>query len=154
MISQTSEYALRAVVHLARIGGGPAVTEDIAEATKVPAGYLARVLRSLSKSGILTAQRGIGGGFSLAKPAGRITVWDVLSASDSGIGRIKHCPLGLGGHGTSLCALHGLLDQAMAHVEELFRGSTIQDLLTSPEESKPLCETASKVGITFKRTES
>ncbi len=148
LIPQTSEYALRAVVHLARIGGGPAVTDDIAEATKVPAGYLARVLRSLSKAGILTAQRGTGGGFALAKPAGKITVWDVLEASDAGIGRIESCPLGIAGHGTSLCSLHALLDKAIGEVESLFRGATIQDILVSDRTSKPLCDPTGATGTT------
>ena len=151
MISQTNEYALRAVVHLSAIGGGPAVTEDIAEATRVPAGYLARVLRSLSKAGILTAQRGIGGGFALAKPAGRITVWDVLEATESGIGRIESCPLGIQSHGKSLCALHALLDDAIAGVERQFRAATIQELLTSERESRPLCDRSpGRASITIK----
>lgn len=141
MITQTAEYALRAVVYLARIGGGPAVTEEVAEVTRVPAGYLARILRDLSKAGLLTARRGVGGGFALAKPAGSISVWDVLEAAESGIGRIESCPLGLGEHGASLCALHKLLDDTIAEVERTFKGTTIQDILTSPRKSKPLCQT-------------
>lgn len=151
MISQTSEYALRAVVHLARIGGGPAVTEDIAKATKVPAGYLARVLRTLSKVGILTAQRGSGGGFALAKPAGKISVWDVLEATDTGIGRIEECPLGAEGHDVSLCALHALLDRAIAHVESIFLETSIQDILTTPGKTRPLCDTPGSTSLTINR---
>jgi len=148
LISQTTEYSLRAVVHLARIGGGPAVTEEIAKATKVPAGYLARVLRTLSKAGLLNAQRGIGGGFSLALPAGKITVWDDLQASDAGIGRITSCPLGITGHGESLCSLHKILDDAIAEVERLFKQSTIQDILVSPRSSSPLCQDLDTTGLT------
>lgn len=137
-------------MHLARIGGGPAVTEDIADATRVPAGYLARVLRSLSKAGILTAQRGVGGGFALARPAGKITVWDVLCASDAGIGRIESCPLGIESHGSSLCALHALLDEAVAQVEGLFRDASIQDILTAARSSHPLCDTSGSPGLTIR----
>lgn len=154
LISQTSEYALRAVVHLARIGGGPAITDDIAKATRVPAGYLARVLRSLSKGGILTAQRGTGGGFALARPAGKISVWDILEASDAGIGRIESCPLGIGEHGHALCALHELLDNAIAQVEAQFRKASIQDILTAPRESRPLCETNTGTDLTINRKRS
>lgn len=153
MLSQTAEYALRAVVHLARIGGGPAVTEDIAAATKVPAGYLARILRALAKAGLLSARRGIGGGFSLARPAGRITVWDVVGAADGGIGRIESCPLGLECHGSELCALHRLLDDAIAEVERSFRAATIQGLLTAPNPSRPLCDVEPTVPLSVRRSE-
>ena len=136
MLSQTSEYALRAVVHLARIGGGPAVTDDIAAATQLPPGYLARVLRRLSRSGLLSAQRGIGGGFSLARPAHEISAWDVLDAADATPQRIKHCPVDSRAHQTELCALHQLLDDLVANAETRLRKATIQELLASPQ---PLC---------------
>ena len=47
MISPTAEYALRAVVAIAQGGGGPVVTPTIAEITKVPPGYLPKVLQTL-----------------------------------------------------------------------------------------------------------
>lgn len=150
MITQTAEYALRATVYLGRIGGGPAVTEEIAEITRVPQGYLARILRDLSKAGLLTARRGVGGGFALAKPAGTISVWDVLEAAESGIGRIETCPLGLGEHGASLCALHKLLDDAIAEVERVFKATSIQDILTSSRTSKPLCQSLGVSEISIK----
>ena len=147
MISQTAEYALRAVVHLARIGGGPAVTEEIAEATMVPKGYLARILRDLSKAGILTARRGIGGGFALAIPAGKISLWDVLDACDGNVGRIVGCPLGISSHDSSLCSLHQLLDDTIAEVERRFKTATIQDVLTADHPSKPLCQASEQVDL-------
>lgn len=139
MFTQTVEYALRAVVHLARIGGGPSTTDSIAQATKVPPGYLARVLRRLSKHGLLDAQRGVGGGFSLARPAGRISLWEVVQATESSFGRIENCPLGLTQHSGSLCSLHKILDDAIAQIEATLRVTTIQDVLTVPEPGKPLC---------------
>ncbi|MCA9312257.1 MAG: Rrf2 family transcriptional regulator, partial [Phycisphaerales bacterium] len=146
--------ALRAVVHLARIGGGPAAASIIADATSVPAGYLAHVLRSLSKAGMLTAQRGTGGGFTLARPAGQINVWEVLVASDAGIGRIESCPLKSGGHGTSLCPLHACLDKAIAQVEAIFRQTSIQDLLNATPGAGPLCQVDASVRLRLDPTQS
>jgi hypothetical protein len=59
IISRTAEYALRAVVHLAA-GEDESASQtvgQIAEGTRVPAGYLAKVLQSLSRSGIIVSQR-------------------------------------------------------------------------------------------------
>ncbi len=143
MISQTSEYALRAAVHLAQIGGGPSVAQDIAVATQVPLDYLHKILRMLSKEGILIAQRGSGGGFSLAKVPSAISVLDVLRASDTMIDRIEKCPLGIPGH-THLCAVHRLLDDAIAETARLFSGTSIADLINHEDSVVPLCDASAQ----------
>ena len=130
MISQTAEYALRAVAHLAAASASQTV-EQIAAGTRVPAGYLAKVLQSLARAGLLSSQRGIGGGFRLARPATETTVYDVIQAVDP-LPRIRHCPLGLASHGENLCPLHRGLDDAMALIERQFRATTIAQLLESP----------------------
>ncbi len=66
MISQTVEYALRAVAHLAAESPNSCKTQRIAEVTQVPSAYLSKVLQSLAKAKIVRSQRGIGGGVTLA----------------------------------------------------------------------------------------
>lgn len=139
MLSQTAEYALRAVVHLAaRRESGPSSAHEIARATKVPVGYLQKILRMLARVHILTAQRGSGGGFALAKVPTAITVLDVLNATDSGVSRIERCPLGIQGH-IRLCALHQLLDQQVARAEQAFAMTSIASLLDGVGGVRPLC---------------
>ena len=67
LLSDASEYALRAVVWLAQRPGLPQKTREIAEGTHAAPGYLVKVLQSLAKAGILSAQRGSHGGFSLER---------------------------------------------------------------------------------------
>lgn len=139
MITQTSEYALRAIVYLATLPGGASTSaNEIAESTKVPVGYLQKVLRSLAKAEILTAQRGSGGGFSLAKVPTAIRVLDVLKATDGSLARIERCPLGIKGH-MKLCSLHRMIDQEIAHAEQTFSTTTIADLIAENPEITPLC---------------
>ena len=138
MISQTAEYALRAIVFLADQGVAK-TTQQIAQATHVPAGYLSKVMQSLARAGLVSSQRGLHGGFTLAKKADKLTVWEVVDAVDP-IQRIRTCPLGLKSHGANLCPMHRRLDDAMAMVENAFRGSTVQELLDEPTRSKPLCD--------------
>lgn len=139
MISQTSEYALRAVVYIASIGGGPAIAQDISAATRVPHGYLSKILRQLARAGILAAQRGIGGGFMLARQPEDISITDILRAVDAGMERIRSCPLGIDSH-KNLCELHHTIDQVIATVEKAFSDVTIAKLLSSRRKSKPLCD--------------
>ena len=141
MFSQTTEYALRAVVYLASQGGAAQTTQQIAEATRVPAGYLSKVLQNLSRAGLVRSQRGLHGGFTLSRPADELTVLDVVRAVGE-LRRIRNCPLGIKGH-VNLCPLHRRLDQAIALVEDALKRSTIAELLAEPERGRgipmPLC---------------
>ena len=105
MISQTAEYALRAIVFLADNPSEAQTAEAIAKGTKVPVGYLAKIMQGLARSGLVTSQRGLYGGFTLVLTPKELSVYDVIQAVDP-IVRIAHCPLGLEGHGTNLCPLH------------------------------------------------
>jgi Rrf2 family protein len=139
MFSQTVEYALRVVVYLASLDGVPATTRQIAVVTKVPEGYLAKVLQGLSRAGLIQSQRGLHGGSVLALSADKLSVYDVIEAVQP-IQRIRSCPLNLKSHGVKLCPLHKRLDDAMAMVERAFRESTIAELLLQTNGSKPLCD--------------
>lgn len=145
MISQTTEYALRAVVWLAANPEKPLTAQQIAEATRVPAGYLAKVLQGLSRAGLLHSQRGLGGGFSLARPPEALSMWEVVQAVDP-IRRIDTCPLGFEAHGDSLCPLHKQLDEAIATIEERFSTCTISKLIDPSHRSSPLCAFVPKHG--------
>jgi Rrf2 family transcriptional regulator, nitric oxide-sensitive transcriptional repressor len=139
MFSQTVEYALRAAVYLASKTGMPPTNERISAVTKVPAAYLSKVLQNLNRAGIVQAQRGIHGGFSLARIPARLTILEVVNAVEP-IQRIRVCPLGLKSHGVKLCPLHKRLDDALAQVERAFAETTLAEILAEPTQSVPLCE--------------
>jgi Rrf2 family protein len=145
MFSQTVEYALRAVVHLASNAPRAQTTEEIAQATKVPPAYLSKVLQSLVQAKLVRSQRGLGGGMSLAKPPSELTILEVVNAVDP-IKRINVCPLGLAAHGVRLCPLHKRVDNALALVEDAFRSTTLQEVIDEPSESIPLCDFPPKRG--------
>ena len=139
MFSQTVEYALRAVVHLASEAPGPRTTDQIAVATRVPKAYLSKVLQGLSRGGIVHSQRGSGGGMTLVKAPGDLTILEVVNAVEP-LGRIRECPLGLATHGVRLCPLHRRMDNALATVEAAFAETTLAEILAEPTKSPPLCE--------------
>ncbi len=147
MISQTAEYALRAVVWLAVEPDKAIGTPRIARMTKVPPAYLSRVLQSLARAGLVKSNPGRSGGFRLTRSPNDISVLDVVNAVDP-IRRIERCPLDIDDHGLNLCPLHRRLDAAIAATERAFRETSIGELLTDPSTSRPLCscDTADKVG--------
>jgi Rrf2 family protein len=138
MISQTAEYALRAIVYLADQEGVARTTTQIAKTTQMPAGYLAKVMQSLSRSGLVKSQRGLNGGFVLARDPRELSILAVVNAVDP-IQRFAECPLGIPSHGRRLCPLHHELDQAAAMVEKAFGETMVAELLAVPRERRPLC---------------
>jgi Rrf2 family transcriptional regulator, nitric oxide-sensitive transcriptional repressor len=128
VISQTAEYALRAVVFLAHAEGGPRTTDEIAKATEVKREYLSKVLQELRRSGLVSARPGSGGGFQLKRSPAQMTVLDVVAAVDP-LQRITKCPLQLASHDAKLCRLHARLDSAIDAVETAFRETTIDELV-------------------------
>ncbi len=143
MISQTLEYALRAMVSLAHNHGQPRTSEQLAKDTQVPAMYLSKIMQGLVRAGLINSQRGPGGGFTLVRGPEEITIWDVVQAVDP-FPRIRECPLKLSTHGTNLCPLHRKLDDAMAAVEDAFRSTPLSDLAATQRGVKPLCELPNK----------
>jgi Rrf2 family transcriptional regulator, nitric oxide-sensitive transcriptional repressor len=139
MFSQTAEYALRVAAYLGSLDGQPATIRQIHTATHVPEGYLAKVLQSLSRAKLIKSQRGLHGGSVLSVPASKLSIFDVMQAV-APFHRITECPLNLKTHGTTLCPVHKRLDEALNMVEQVFRKSTIAELLAESSTSKPLCD--------------
>jgi len=128
MISKTAEYALRAMVYLAENPASPNPLQGIAGSTQVPSGYLSKVMQQLVRAGLVTSLRGLGGGFTLARPATELSVYEVVQAVDP-IARIRECPLKLPEHRENLCPLHRRLDDVAEMVEQSFRLTSVADLL-------------------------
>lgn len=107
-LSQTAEYALRAVAWLAlRSPREPVLVRDLSEGTEIPAQYLAKVLRRLVLAGLLDSRKGRGGGFTLARPPKDISFRDVLVAIDT-YPKEGRCAFGWGACNASQpCLLHG-----------------------------------------------
>ncbi|MFM8224033.1 MAG: RrF2 family transcriptional regulator [Planctomycetaceae bacterium] len=138
MLTTTVEYALRAATYLASRAPKHRTTEQIADKTRVPLPYAAKVMQQLVRGGIALSLRGAQGGYALSRTPAEMTVLDVVNAVDP-IRRIRACPLGLMSHASELCPLHRRMDAALQAVEESFRVTTLAEVLADPSRSKPLC---------------
>ena len=138
MFTQTVEYALRVAVRLAATDPEPQTADDLATATRVPRAYLSKVVQEMVRGGVARSKRGVGGGVVLAKRPDELSILEIVNAVDP-IRRITTCPLGLPSHGVNLCPLHRRFDDALAHVEQAFAGTTLAEVLAEPTTSVPLC---------------
>lgn len=150
MFTQTTEYALRAMAALALFPGTLVATSSVAERTKVPSNYLAKVLQQLAAAGLIEGRRGVGGGYKLAKPASQINMLDIIR-SVGRLQRIASCPLGLANHGPNLCPLHKRMDEAAGMLIDRFSGVTLADLIADPGSmNRPLCDAQTTASLTVK----
>ena len=130
ILSLTAEYALRAVVHLARQGEAAALqAQDLADATGVPQSYLRKILHELVRAGVLASTRGKGGGFTLAVPPSRLTLLAVVSRFD-GVAPSRRCLLGrIECSDQDPCPVHDRWKVVAEEVAAFFRETTLADVL-------------------------
>jgi Rrf2 family transcriptional regulator, nitric oxide-sensitive transcriptional repressor len=79
-LTSFTDFALRALMRLAGEPARSFATNEIAAEFKISRNHLAKVVRDLADGGFVTTQRGVGGGFSLARPPQAITLGEVVRA--------------------------------------------------------------------------
>ncbi len=89
-ITRQADYAVRAVLHLARNGEQRIATSKIAEEQRIPPSFLAKIISQLSIAGLLHTSRGAHGGVTLARQAKDITLLEVVEAIDGPI-QLNEC---------------------------------------------------------------
>jgi Rrf2 family iron-sulfur cluster assembly transcriptional regulator len=83
LYSRSAEYAIRALVYMARMPEGRYVmTRTIAEDEQIPLHFLAKILQDLARRGLLKSSKGPSGGFTLKKPPSQIHLLDIVEALD------------------------------------------------------------------------
>jgi Rrf2 family protein len=87
MLSKKAKYAIKAVLYIAKQHdrGTPVFSAEIADAERIPRKFLEAILRDLKNAGILSSQRGRGGGYFLQKPANEITLAEIMRLCDGPI---------------------------------------------------------------------
>lgn len=129
MLSQTAEYALRAVLHIAEFGADrPVAVGDIAQALDVPRNYLSKTLHQLSRAGVVTSTFGPGGGFQLGTSADEMTLDAIIAPFDAAAER--HCLLGRTRcRDSEPCSAHGRWKPIADQIQSFFATTTVADLL-------------------------
>jgi Rrf2 family protein len=128
--SQTAEYALRALAWMATRPPDQSVfrASDLSRETGIPAHYASKVLRRLVAGGMLRAQKGHGGGFSLSRPPDQIRFLDVLIASGSWP-ETDHCAFGWGAcDAAHPCPLHHSWSDLKLTLQRWATTSTLADV--------------------------
>jgi Rrf2 family protein len=118
-LQKASRYALYAVLHLASEPGRQFSTADIAESYGVSIHHLAKVMRTLVRSGLIDSVRGVGGGYRFTGNLRRTTLWNVIHEFES-LKSVIDTPDDLSGNAGIV--IRGL-DSVMGEIDDLNRAT-------------------------------
>jgi len=89
-VSARADYAIRGLLELAAAGPDRPVRADaIAKAQAIPSKYLENLLVDLRRARLVASQRGVHGGYRLARAASAITLADVIRAIDGPLAHVR-----------------------------------------------------------------
>ncbi|KKM69218.1 hypothetical protein LCGC14_1453060 [marine sediment metagenome] len=79
-LTRKADYGLRLMLEVGGSPSGTTTTAEAAQRQQIPYEFLRKVAQTLVSHGLLVSERGVRGGFTLARPAETISVWDIIRA--------------------------------------------------------------------------
>lgn len=129
-LSTRGHYAVLLMYELARSGDALSSLADISSVQKISQGYLEQIIKPLRVAGLVSGRKGFGGGYTLTRPAGEITVGEVVRAVEGPVvpvkcvidsSRLDSCP--------DDCRARRVWQQVGQAIDNVLDSITLQDLL-------------------------
>lgn len=145
-LSTRGDYATRALLELSSVEGPRALSvHQLASRTGIPAKYLEQIMMRLRAAQIVRSIRGVHGGYELARPAGDITIGEVVRIMDGPLApspcasQSAHvacptyrCPTEVG------CVMRGLWTDVRDAIASVLDSTTFGDLADRQRNTKQL----------------
>jgi len=88
-LTATADYALRAVIEIAEAHPKHITAQQISETQDIPLKFIENILATLKHAGVVSAKRGVEGGYWLARPASKITLADIIRAVEGPLANVR-----------------------------------------------------------------
>ena len=139
LYSRPCEYAIRTMAYLARVAPERRVqAQEIAAAEGIPTPFLAKVLQQLARGNLIDSFKGPGGGFSLNRNAGEISLYDIFRVVD-GVEDLDRCAVGLAQcNDFAPCPLHDTWKSVRVHLLQYLKKTSLEEMGTAVERKKEL----------------
>ncbi len=131
LLTRASEYALLSLDTI-RKSDHPVGAEQLANELSIPKSFLAKILQSLAKHGILESRKGAHGGFILTKDINEITINSIILAAEGKAPSVfdcsnyaETCPNGTIG----TCAISPFLAKFQTKIDDFLSDLTLGDIL-------------------------
>jgi len=129
-LTQQTSYSIQTLMYCAINRAGPSRIRDIAKAYKISELHLFKIMHVLVENNLIETLRGRNGGIRLARPADKITLADVVRASEGSL-ELNDC-MSERGHVCAVgpnCGLGGALSNALGAFFGALEGYTIADMV-------------------------
>ncbi len=140
-LSAYSDYSIRVLMQAALRQPGRVTVDEVAGTFGISRHHLVKVVHDLGRSGYLQTQRGIGGGFTLARPPGKISLGDIVRLGEESETVIdcmdkpnQPCRI------FPACRLKGVLDEAASAFFAVLDGYTLADLVKQPSKMRAVLQ--------------
>lgn len=135
VITRATEYAVRTVIFLAQQPKHEIVLKkDICRTQEVTPAFLTKILQPLIKAGIVSSQRGVGGGFLLARDPNEITLLDILQAEEGQL-KLNHCLVDTDAcHRDAYCSAHEVWHEAQTEMAQVLKRYSVADMVKRQNE--------------------
>ena len=127
-VSARTDYAVRAMVSVAAEQPRLVKAAALSEAQDIPLSFLHSILLDLRRAGLLHSQRGVDGGYQLARPAGEITVGDVVRAIGGALTSVRGLPTGTATYHGAASGLRDVWVAVEAAIEGVVDRKTLAEL--------------------------
>lgn len=127
-VSARTDYAVRAMVSVAAEQPRLVKAAALAAAQDIPLSFLHSILLDLRRAGLLHSQRGVDGGYQLARPAGEITVGDVVRAIGGALTSVRGLPTGTANYQGAATGLKDVWVAVEAAIEGVVDHMTLAEL--------------------------
>ena len=139
IITRATEYAIRAILYMSHQPRGEIIYKrDICKAQEITPAFLTKILQPLIKEGIVGSQRGVGGGFYLARNPAEITLLDIIKAQDGPV-FLNQCLVKEGNCNREFfCPVHGAWRKIREDFMSMLESYDFASLAAQQDESLPV----------------
>jgi len=131
LMTRASEYALLSLIVLAK-AEKPMDADTLSKELDISKSFLAKILQSMARQGILNSFKGVNGGFALAREAHEITVQQVLNAAEGKTPAVFDCSTSKSdcpSNKASTCAIWSFLNRLQGKIDNFLDTITLEDIL-------------------------
>ncbi|MCY4395257.1 MAG: SUF system Fe-S cluster assembly regulator [Rhodospirillaceae bacterium] len=128
-LNRITDYAVVVLTQMANEPDKRVTAPQLSEESNVPAPTVAKVLKALAREGVLASQRGVNGGYRLARPAGDISMLEVIRALEGPIS-LTACVDGAEGdcNVELLCPVRGNWDRVNTAIRSALADVSLEDM--------------------------
>ena len=131
LMTRASEYALLSLIVLAK-ADKPMDSETLSKELDIPKSFLAKILQSMARKGILNSYKGAHGGFALAQESNEISVHAIMCAAEGKSPAVFDCASSEStcpSEKASACSIWPFLNRLQGKIDHFLQQLTLADIM-------------------------